>query len=327
MDEINRYKERLQIALTAAKICIFEVDLLQQLYTYFENAEVIFGISGEKILKDVQPFSKLEPVEYRKAASAYFSHPEDEAVIEKAFKDILRGKESTYEARMRAGGSGYVWCRIHATPIIENGVPARMVGVIADISDLREQTENLKKAVNMDAFTELFNKEYAIGLISEILRKSKDLNHALLILDIDNFKNYNDTFGHSEGDKVIKAVSRKIRDTFRETDIMGRFGGDEFILLVRDIKKCSGLTASYPILHAFKWEILLALPALASHYSRRMQRDSRNYLQRPMPHCTRRRRKREFSYIIMSNSGNSKEGLFFFLFLFQGNTNHDSLTK
>ena len=66
MDEINRYKERLQIALTAAKICIFEVDLLQQLYTYFENAEVIFGISGEKILKDVQPFSKLEPVEYRK---------------------------------------------------------------------------------------------------------------------------------------------------------------------------------------------------------------------------------------------------------------------
>ena len=325
MDEINRYKERLQIALTAAKICIFEVDLLQQLYTYFENAEVIFGISGEKILKDVQPFSKLEPVEYRKAASAYFSHPEDEAVIEKAFKDILRGKESTYEARMRAGGSGYVWCRIHATPIIENGVPARMVGVIADISDLREQTENLKKAVNMDAFTELFNKEYAIGLISEILRKSKDLNHALLILDIDNFKNYNDTFGHSEGDKVIKAVSRKIhfgkRISWADSEAMNLF----FWLGIS--KTCSGLTASYPILHAFKWEILLALPALASHYSRRMQRDSRNYLQRPMPHCTRRRRKREFSYIIMSNSGNSKEGLFFFLFLFQGNTNHDFLTK
>lgn len=236
MDEINRYKERLQIALTAAKICIFEVNILQQLYTYFENAEVIFGVSGEEILKDVQPFSKLGPVEYRKAASAYFSHPEDEAVIEAAFKDILEGKASTYEARMRAGGSRYVWCRIHVTPIIENGVPARMVGVIADISDHREQTENLKKAVNVDAFTELFNKEYAIALIRECLRKSKELNHALIILDIDNFKNYNDTFGHSEGDKVIKAVSRKIRDAFRETDILGRFGGDEFILLVRDIK-------------------------------------------------------------------------------------------
>ena len=111
-----------------------------------------------------------------------------------------------------------------------------MVGVIADISDHREQTENLKKAVNVDAFTELFNKEYAIALIRECLRKSKELNHALIILDIDNFKNYNDTFGHSEGDKVIKAVSRKIRDAFRETDILGRFGGDEFILLVRDIK-------------------------------------------------------------------------------------------
>ena len=49
MDELKQYKERLHIALTSAKICIFEVDLIRQLYTFFENAEAIFGVSDETI--------------------------------------------------------------------------------------------------------------------------------------------------------------------------------------------------------------------------------------------------------------------------------------
>ena len=64
MNELTQYKERLHVALTAAKICIFEVDIQKQLYTYFENAEVIFGVSGESILKDVQPYSRLDPEAY-----------------------------------------------------------------------------------------------------------------------------------------------------------------------------------------------------------------------------------------------------------------------
>ena len=112
MNELTQYKERLHVALTAAKICIFEVDIQKQLYTYFENAEVIFGVSGESILKDVQPYSRLDPEAYRLAVSRYFSHPEDEAVIENAFSDVLAGKSTAYEARMKAGNSGYIWCRI-----------------------------------------------------------------------------------------------------------------------------------------------------------------------------------------------------------------------
>ena len=75
MDELERYRERLNIALNAAKICIFEVDLTKQLYTFFENAEVIFGVSGDVILNDVRPFHLLDPDSYRRACSEYFSHP------------------------------------------------------------------------------------------------------------------------------------------------------------------------------------------------------------------------------------------------------------
>ena len=55
-EQIKQYKERLHIALSAAKICIFEVDLPRQLYTFFENAEIIFGVSGEKILRSRSAF-------------------------------------------------------------------------------------------------------------------------------------------------------------------------------------------------------------------------------------------------------------------------------
>lgn len=58
---VNRYKEHLQVALKVARICIFEVDLTRQPYTYFENSEEIFGLRGEDILKDVQKFSYLSP--------------------------------------------------------------------------------------------------------------------------------------------------------------------------------------------------------------------------------------------------------------------------
>ena len=155
----ERYKERLNIALKAAKICVFEVDIANQLYTFFENAEDIFGVSGEVILKEVQPFCNLAPDSYRRAVSEYFSHPDDIAVIEEAFKSIFDGKAITYEARMRAGGSGFVWCKIDVTPIIENGVPVRMIGVITDITTVKTKINELENAVKHDSFTGLWDKK------------------------------------------------------------------------------------------------------------------------------------------------------------------------
>lgn len=244
MEELTQYKERLRIALNAARICIFEVDLSRQLYTFFENAEVIFGVSGEKILRDVQPFSRLEPEAYRLAASEYFSHPDDTKTIEKAFGRVLNGESAVYEARMKAAGSEFIWCRIHVIPILDHGKPVRMVGVIADIADLKEKTDSLKQAVNLDGFTGLYNKNHMIARSREILQKKAQEKHALVVLDIDNFKSFNDTYGHDEGDKVILSTAQKLKKAFRETDIVGRFGGDEFIVLVRNIQDERRLNSS-----------------------------------------------------------------------------------
>lgn len=234
-DEVNQYKNRLSIALKAAKICVFEVDLTQQLYTFFENAEDIFGVYGEDILRDVQPYSKLGQKEYQKAVSDYFSHPDDEEVIDEAFISIYHGHPATYTARMKAGDSNYIWCKLDIIPLMENNKPVKMIGVITDISNLKRKTDLLEEKVKLDNFTGLCNKEYTTQSIKYILDHSEQRQQALLFLDIDNFKHFNDTCGHLEGDRVIKGTADLLMNSFRKTDIIGRFGGDEFIVLVRDI--------------------------------------------------------------------------------------------
>ena len=256
MDELQQYKQRLRIALRAAKVCIFEVDLKKQLYTFFENAEVIFGVSGDVILKDVRPFSELEPQEYMDAVSRYFSHPDDAAVIETAFSNIFAGRTADYEARMRAGGSDYIWCRINVVPVMENGRPLRMIGVITDISEQKAKTDSLKKAARIDALTMLYNKGYSTELIKSALRRRSGV-HVLAVLDIDNFKKLNDTYGHGEGDRVIRAVADRIRRTFRDTDITGRFGGDEFIVLLKDVKRPRELRSKFSSLLRYEVDGLL----------------------------------------------------------------------
>lgn len=240
--EAEKYKERLAIALKAARICVYEVDVINQRYTFFENSEDIFGVPGDVILRDVQPYSRLSPQDYQKAVSAYFSHPDDAGVIDCAFQHIFRGEATTYEARMKAAGSNYIWCKLDVTPIVENGVTVKMIGVITDISNIKSKTDRLTNAAHRDSFSGLYNKEYAISSIRAALKRSPDQLQALILSDINNFKFFNDTYGHAEGDKIILSVARTLKESFRATDIIGRFGGDEFIALIQDIPNADWLT-------------------------------------------------------------------------------------
>ncbi len=239
--ELRNYKQRLATALKSAKICVFEVDLVQQLYTFFENSEDIFGVPGEKILREVQPFSMLSPDEYRLAVSDYFSHPADLKVIEGAFAETLCGRSTTYEARMKAGNTNFIWCKIDISPIMEDGVPVRMIGVITDISAIKAKTDLLTKKASLDSFTGLYAKKYVEDRIKSILAQENNKTHYIILFDLDNFKQINDTYGHIEGDRVLRGVSERLKYVFRSTDAIGRFGGDEFIILVKDLKEKADL--------------------------------------------------------------------------------------
>lgn len=229
----DEFRTRLIIALKAAKICIFEVDLKNQLYTYFENAEDIFGISGAQILSEIRSFSELPPSVYQEKVKYYFSYPQDFDVIDKAFQSIFNGQSATYEARMKAGSTAFVWCKVDVTPILEKGVPVKMIGVITDISSLKFQNETLVQEVKFDGFTGLYRKEYFIREVQDYLSQSYR-DHALIMLDVDNFKMINDTYGHQQGDRILQEIALQLKNKFEKTSLIGRFGGDEFIVFVKD---------------------------------------------------------------------------------------------
>ncbi len=101
-----------------------------------------------------------------------------------------------------------------------------------------EDEENLVKLrhqARVDALTGLLNREEATERIINFLKLSGHSgSHTLFMIDLDNFKSVNDTFGHIEGDKVLKILAAKIRTVFRFDDIVGRLGGDEFIVLMKN---------------------------------------------------------------------------------------------
>ena len=225
-------EERFRIAIHLANDVIFEVDLPNQRYTYFENAEKIFGISGEQILKDVQAFSELDAERYMESVSNYFVHPDDHGIVAEAFTNIFSGEETSYDARMKAGNTKFTWCRISVKPIMDAvGAPIRMIGHIKNIQEIKEQEDILKR----DPFTGLYNKTATASMIDELLTLYPHEQHGLFMIDVDNFKYVNDTFGHAVGDQVLLDVSEQLKKFFRKNDIIGRIGGDEFLVFMPNI--------------------------------------------------------------------------------------------
>lgn len=94
-------------------------------------------------------------------------------------------------------------------------------------------THELKRMAEYDSLTNLYNRGHFFHLVDNELAKSIRYNNciSLLILDLDNFKQVNDIFGHSAGDRALQMTAEEMKKNSRESDILGRFGGDEFVIL------------------------------------------------------------------------------------------------
>ncbi len=120
------------------------------------------------------------------------------------------------------------------------GKDGKISGIIALINDVTEQQllkQDLEKRTQLDTLTELLNKRSTENHIRMILEPAeKDWEYgALLMIDVDDFKQTNDTLGHAAGDRVLAEIARVIRKSFRFLDVTGRIGGDEFMVFLRDI--------------------------------------------------------------------------------------------
>lgn len=166
-------------------------------------------------------------------------HPDDLAPL-LAWADALqRGEDALpyLEARIINKNGKYIWCRVHARlQRDENTHTNRIVGIIYDIDEFKQATLALKERAERDSLTKLLNKASTQQLVTEHLNTQEpDTLSAMLILDLDNFKSINDVYGHLYGDAVLAQIGSNLRRLFRSHDIIGRIGGDEFLVFLKDI--------------------------------------------------------------------------------------------
>ncbi|MEG2037422.1 MAG: diguanylate cyclase, partial [Ruthenibacterium sp.] len=235
-EELRLSENRFSIAVNASSGTLFEVDLKHQLYTHFENSERIFGVKSEVLLADTRAFSTLPYDEFINAVTGYFFHPDDCDMALHAMKDLPLTGRISYEARLRRFDNTYIWARVDLSLVLDEfGAASRLLGFISDIDEIKKRAEVLENKVQTDPMTGLYNKVAMATLADKVLGENLGRHHALLVLDIDNFKGINDTLGHAFGDVVLIEVSAKLKAAFRGADIAGRMGGDEFAILMKDV--------------------------------------------------------------------------------------------
>lgn len=218
---------RLQFILDSAQIGEWDLDLANN--------------TAYRSLRHDQCFGYSEPIpDWCLEKMLQHIHPEDRLLVSQAFDAAISGLDNLhFECRVIWPDCSEHWIAVHGNIYSAGGKMSRMTGIVLDITERKQAEVKVRHASLHDQLTGLPNRamlfEYAGHLLPHNRRSSQIA--AVLFLDLDRFKPINDSHGHETGDAVLKEVARRLRDSLRAEDIVVRLGGDEFLILLQDIRE------------------------------------------------------------------------------------------
>jgi diguanylate cyclase (GGDEF)-like protein/PAS domain S-box-containing protein len=183
------------------------------------------------------------PEDYYRDPFLWFTmiHDEDRDLVSDFLKHILAGRNHApirHRIRHKDGSERWLLNNCSVQRIEQTGASAisRLDGFILDITDLKLAEDNIFFLAHHDPLTRLPNRSTLYARIDQVISVAQKAHRsiALLFLDIDGFKQVNDTMGHDVGDQVLQSVARRLNDCTRACDIVSRLGGDEFVLVLWD---------------------------------------------------------------------------------------------
>lgn len=220
-------EERYRVASEITNDILFEYEIPKDIMKASDKFYEVFG-------RNQTMYHFTEYLESKK-----YVHMEDLSVFEEFCIALHYGKEIVEaEFRLTDKTGEYVWCHIRGKTIYNNDkVPIKVIGKIVNIDIQKRELEKLLFKSQRDPLTNVYNKMVTKEKIDQLLADSKrHEKHALMLIDIDDFKTINDKYGHQLGDKVLTGVISYVQSLSREDDIIGRIGGDEFLVFMSGIK-------------------------------------------------------------------------------------------
>jgi diguanylate cyclase (GGDEF)-like protein/PAS domain S-box-containing protein len=195
-----------------------------------------------RVLCDLLGYPATELVD----ATAESLLPPDDRPDYVRFRDALlegRGEDLLVEARYQRRDGSMLWTNRHMVVQRDpEGAPILTIVQIADITEMKESRERMEKLAFYDTLTDLANRRLFNDRLEQAVKHAVRTGEpaALMYLDLDNFKRVNDTLGHEAGDELLRAVAERVRACVRDEDTVGRPGGDEFTILLNQVRGARG---------------------------------------------------------------------------------------
>jgi diguanylate cyclase (GGDEF)-like protein/PAS domain S-box-containing protein len=216
--EVGERKMQLIFEKAATGICL--LDITGTLQSWNPAFSRILDVTGELIL--LPGITRLEDV----------FDPGSERIRELIRQSVNSGNSQELDLEiLRSGASREAWVEISINPV----GPDLLQGIVNDISDRKREELSAQRQATHDSLTGLLNRrgmQASLAALFERPRREAYPALALMQIDLDHFKQVNDTYGHEAGDLVLSHVARVLEKTLRRGDLLGRPGGDEFVAVL-----------------------------------------------------------------------------------------------
>ena len=163
-------------------------------------------------------------------------------------KELLRTGKGTNYVIKEEGKNGVEYLELIKRPVFDDdGKVSGIIALINNVTETQTLKLELEKRSKTDSLTGLLNKQETESEIENVIKNYPEEHSALMMVDVDEFKEVNDKFGHAAGDRVLKAIGEILHYSFKGMDIAGRIGGDEFMVYLRDIKPNTAISLAAKI--------------------------------------------------------------------------------
>jgi diguanylate cyclase (GGDEF)-like protein/PAS domain S-box-containing protein len=238
-------EERYTLAVRGSRDGLWDWDLITDRVYYAPRWKQMLGLE-DQVIND-SPDEWISRIDQR-----------DVGAFMMEFEQHLRGEEEVFEVelRMRHYDGQTIWmlCR-GAVVRDETGRAIRVAGSLADIDEMKQVEDELRRTAEHDRLTGLPNRELFHSRLRDAIERSgrdPEFKFAILFFDFDRFKVINDSLGHNVGDALLIDIADQFRQILRANDTAARFGGDEFVVLLNDLKNYDeALLAGNRLLEAF----------------------------------------------------------------------------